>query len=299
MLLAAMGCNQSSSPSATTTDSKPDGDALKRGEEIAEKMLATYRAARSYTDHATYVQHSVYRGEGIERELPFFHMSIAFARPNRLRLSFQEAIEGSSGRKGFDIASDGAVMRCSSGELAGQIQESTAPAELTPENLLPDPLLREMFANRRLGDVFPQLAMLLNKDDQTLVFPEDESPRLFDEQTLRGRKCYRVASTSPKGRRVFWIDSETYVLHRMELPIDADRATLDAENQFSQLAVWIDFEDATFNAQIAETSFAMDVPEGSRRLASRWQSSSLRPWTAKRSAVSRLPARRCCSTSGR
>jgi cytochrome oxidase Cu insertion factor (SCO1/SenC/PrrC family)/outer membrane lipoprotein-sorting protein len=229
-------------------------------------MLNAYRQADSYSDHATYVQQSVYRGEGIERELPFFHMSLAFDRPNRLRLSFQEAVEGSSGRKGFDIASNGSIMRSTSGELEGQVQESAAPPEITTDNLLPDPLIREVFSNRALGDVFPQLAMLLNRDDKSLVFPLDESPRLLDEKTRRERPCYRVASTSPKGQRILWIDRETYMLHRMELPIDAERATLDAENQFSQLAVWIDFEDATFDAQIDDKSFEMAVPAEARRV---------------------------------
>src|SRR5829696_7862220 len=146
MLIAAIGCGKS--PSANRSDG--DSEALAQGEEIAEKMLAAYRQADSYTDHAMYVQHSVYRGEGVERELPFFHMSIAFDRPNRLRLSFEEAIEGSSGRKGFDIAANGVVMRCTAGEFAGQIQESKAPLEITPENFLPDPLVREVFNNRLL-----------------------------------------------------------------------------------------------------------------------------------------------------
>ncbi|HEX6962129.1 MAG TPA: redoxin domain-containing protein [Lacipirellula sp.] len=269
MLALAVGCSKAPTNGAPAADDGAPAsktEALAEGERITEKMLAAYREANTYTDHATYVQHSVYRGEGVERDLPFFHMSIAFARPNRLRLSFQEAVEGSAGSKGFDIASDGIIMRCSSGELAGQVQESAAPVEITTDNLLPDPLIREVFKNRQLGDVFPQLAMLLSKEGRPPVFPDDESPRLLDRKELRGRECYRVATTSPKGTRTFWIDVENYTLHRMELPIEAERDVLDAENQFSQLSVWIDFEDATFNAQVDPQSFEMDVPEGARRV---------------------------------
>jgi outer membrane lipoprotein-sorting protein len=264
LLLIATGCSKA--PTESTTTGRGDGDALAQGEQIAEKMLAAYREADRYADHATYVQHSVLRGEGVERDLPFFQMSLAFDRPNRLRLSFEEAVEGSAGRKGFEVVSNGAVMRCRAGELPDQVQESAAPTEITTENLLPDPLVREVFANRELGDVFPQLAMLLNADDTRQVFPEDESPRLLDKQSLRGRECYRVQSMSPKGKRIFWIDSENYTLHRMELPIDADRSTLDAQNQYSQLAVWIDFEDATFDAQIDDASFELTVPDDARRV---------------------------------
>jgi outer membrane lipoprotein-sorting protein/cytochrome oxidase Cu insertion factor (SCO1/SenC/PrrC family) len=262
LLLLALGCGQDPATSLPADDRAASAE----GEEIAEKMLAAYRGAKSYTDHATYVQHSVYRGEGVERELPFFHMSIAFERPNRLRLSFEEAIEGSVGRKGFDIASNGVLMRCTAGELAGQVQESAAPPEISTENFLPDPLVREVFNNRSLGDVFPQLAMLLNEDDKTLVFPEDESPRLLDKKTLRDRDCFRVASTSPKGERILWIDCETYALLRMELPIQSERSTLDAEDQYSQLAVWIDFEDATFDADVDAKAFELKVAQDARRV---------------------------------
>ena len=65
------GCSSSSAPAG-------EDPAEVRGAEIADKMLAAYRDARSYTDSATYVQSYSYRGEGVERELPFFEMSLAF-----------------------------------------------------------------------------------------------------------------------------------------------------------------------------------------------------------------------------
>lgn len=265
-LLALGGCG-----SATTDDASPSRGGASAGgaadaEQIAEKMLARYREASSYFDHAEYVQRSVLRSEGVERELPFFQMSVAFKRPNRLRLRFEEAVEGSAGRRGFDVGSDGTLMRSTAGEFAGQVQESTAPSEITVENLLPDPLIRQVFNNRSLGDVFPQLAMLLNSDDQMQVFPQDESPRLLEEQTLGERPCYRIATTSPKGRRILWIDRETYALLRMELPIEAERSVVDADNRYSQLSVRIDFKDATFDGEIDDDSFTVPVADGARRV---------------------------------
>ena len=46
---------------------------------------------------------------------------------------------------------------------------------------------------------------------------------LLGEQDLNGRNCYRVASTSPQGKRILWIDAENYLLRRMELPIEGER----------------------------------------------------------------------------
>jgi len=250
------GCSSSTTPAG-------DDPAEVRGAEIADKMLAAYRDARSYTDSATYVQSYSYRGEGVERELPFFEMSLAYQQPNFIRLRFDEALRSDEGTaRGFDIAANGTVVRASAVELPGQLLETKAPAAITVDNFLPDPLIREVFNNRSAGDVFPQLAMLLNDDEETLVFPEDEAPRLLDEKMLGDRNCYRVATTSSKGKRIFWIDANSYVLRRMELPIEGDRRQFDPENQYTNLAVWIDFKDPTFNAKIDEETFAKELAEG-------------------------------------
>ena len=255
-LALTIGCSSQNSPAG-------EDPAEVRGAEIADKMLAAYRDARSYTDHATYVQSYSYRGEGVERELPFFEMSLAYQQPNFIRLRFDEALQNDEGTaRGFDIAADGAVMRASAVELPGQLLETKAPAAITVDNFLPDPLIREVFNNRSVGDVFPQLAMLLNDDEATTVFPEDEAPRLLDEQMLGDRNCYRVATTSPKGKRIFWIDEKNYLLRRMELPIEGDRRQFDPNNQYANLAVWIDFKDPTFNAKIDEETFVKELAEG-------------------------------------
>jgi thiol-disulfide isomerase/thioredoxin len=257
-IAVSLGCRSAENPSG-------DGDAAARGAEIADRMLDVYRQARSYTDHATYVQSFSYRGDGVQRELPFFEMSLAYEQPNLLRLRFDEALETADGTtRGFDVASDGVVMRASAVELPGQLLETKAPATINAANFLPDPLIRETLNNRAIGDVFPQLAMLLSEDEGAPVFPDDENPRLLDEQTLGDRRCYRVIASSPKGKRIFWIDANNYVLRRMELPIDADRRQYDPENQYASLAVWIDFKDPTFNAKIDEATFAKEPDEGDR-----------------------------------
>src|SRR5262245_49663426 len=51
-------------------------DAPARGAEITERMLKVYRNAKAYADHGAYTEQSAYRGEGVERQLPFFQMSL-------------------------------------------------------------------------------------------------------------------------------------------------------------------------------------------------------------------------------
>jgi hypothetical protein len=257
----------SASSSLPVSEGSQTGDADttdERAAEICEKLLANYRDASSYADNASYLQFYVLRGEGVERELPFFQMSLAFERPNRLRLRFEEAVAGEAGRQAYDIACDGQTLRCASAALPGQIQQVAAPERLTVDNCFADSLVREAVLMRSIENVFPQLAMLLNDDDDQTVFPLDEDPRLMDEAELRGRRCHRVATRSEAGQRVFWIDAQTSVLMRMELPVDNQREALDPENQYLRLKVWIDFLDATRDAQIAPASFEMPVGEGVR-----------------------------------
>ncbi|WP_428308710.1 redoxin domain-containing protein [Lacipirellula sp.] len=254
---ATTGCNNSSDPAV----SEESAAAEARGVEIAEKMLAAYRKASSYTDHATYVQSYAYRGEGVERELPFFEMSLAFRRPNFMRLRFDEAIPGEGPARGFDIASSRSVTRASAAELPRQILETKTPSKLNTENFLPDPMIREVFNNRSISDVFPQLAMLLNVDDETLVFPNDEAPRYLDDKPLDGNLCHRIVSTSANGKRTFWIDAKTYALRRMELPLGDARRDFDPDNQYSNLSVWIDFKDPTFDPDIERSTFLKEPAE--------------------------------------
>jgi hypothetical protein len=264
-LMLAAGCGPASPASAKK--SVDDVASRARAVEITERMLKKYRQAMFYADNASYVEQSVLRGEGVEHELPFFHMSLAYQRPNRLRLTFEEAIAGSAIRKGYDIACDGERIRTSSKEIPDQIQEAEAPAVLTAENLVTDPTVREAMLERSLSDVFPQLAMALNVDEKVPVFPRDSHPRLLDDETLRGRECYRVASTNPEGTRVLWIDKQDHSLLRMELPVAAHRQAIDPDNNFLNLRVWIDFENVAFDVAVDAKSFAMDVPAEAVRVS--------------------------------
>jgi outer membrane lipoprotein-sorting protein len=264
-LVLAVGCGPASPASAKK--SVDDAASRARAVEITERMLKKYRQAEFYADHAAYVEQSVLRGEGVEHELPFFHMSLAYQRPNRLRLTFEEAIAGSVIRKGYDIACDGEWIRTSSKEIPDQIQEAEAPESLSADNFVTDPMVREALLERALADVFPQLAMLLNTDEKVPVFPHDSHARLLDDETLRGRECYRVASTNPEGTRVLWVDKQDYSLLRMELPVSAHRQAIDPDHNFLNLRVWIDFEDVAFDVAVDAKSFAMDVPAEAVRVS--------------------------------
>jgi hypothetical protein len=266
LAILAAGCNKpSSQPTPPSTAEPLRSQALA----VTSRMLKAYREAKSYADRATYVEQSVLRGDGVARELPYYQMSLAFKRPNQIRLTITESVADSSGaRRGFDVACDGELLRAAMPEIPDQMVEKPAPAELTPDNVVADPLIREHLVQRDLGDILPQLAMLLNKsdDDESAVFPRDSNPRLLESQRLGDADCYRVATSHPEGTRVLWIDAKTFVLRRMELPVDAHRARIDPDGNYLRLSIRIDFDDATFDASMAPETFTMPVKSGARRV---------------------------------
>lgn len=229
-------------------------------EEVAQRMLEKYRTATTYADSASYVQHYVVRGEGVERERPFFELAVAFERPNRLRLTQKESITGADGGQAYDIACDGESLRAAVAALPEQVLVKPAPERITADKIVPDPLLRDTPLGQSLGNVFPQLAMLLNTDDE-LVFPEDDPPGFLPSEDLNGRPCYRLVSNSPAGRRVLWIDQQDATLRRMELPIESQQAELNPDNAFMKHSISIDFNDPTFDAAIDDAAFALEIPD--------------------------------------
>ncbi len=264
------GCNDPPSGAGDRAhEHAAPAESRERAIAVTARMLEQYRKANSYTDHATYIEESVLRGEGVAHELPYYEISLALERPNRLRLEFSEAVESAAGqRHGFTIACDGELLRAITPELPDQMVENPAPKKLNADNVLADPLIREKLLGRALGDVFPQLAMLLNDSDadEAAVFPQDFNPRMLANEKIGDLECLRVATSHPEGTRVLWLDAETYALRRMELPIEAHRQRIDPDNNFLRLSVRIDFADATFDAQIQPSSFALEPQAGVRRV---------------------------------
>ncbi len=260
--LLLLGCS-----GASPTPSKPQNAAGGiTAAELLEKMHAAYREVQSYADNASYVQHTVLRSEGVDRETPFFQMTLAFERPNKLRFKFQEAVASPSESNNYDVASNGTRVRSTASSVPQQVHEAEAPPALTLANWIPEPALRAAILGVSLENLHPPLRMLLADQAEGPIFQQDHDPKLLKEQKLGEASCYRVSMTGPAGQRVLWIDSEDYTLRRMELPIDAQRSMLNPNDMYSQIAIYVDFQEITRDAEIDASSFELEVPEGGRRV---------------------------------
>jgi len=258
LLTGCSGKAPSPSPAAIESDIA--------AKEVLDKMRAVYRQAKSYTDNSTIVEYSVARVRGVETELPYHQLSVAFERPNKICVTYADAVEGFERKTEYKVAANGTVIRSSANEVPLQIHEAIAPRTLTAKNFIPEPLLRAELLQVSLENIFPQIAMLLSEDAQQPIFPNDHQRRLLTDAELGGKPYHRVQMASPAGKRVLWIDQKSYFLRRMELPIDERRQSIDPNKELSSLSICLDFEDVTFDAGIHENSFELEIPTGGRRV---------------------------------
>jgi len=258
-----IGCSGSTSQPSPASSTTPEGITAA---ELLEKMRATYFEAKTYTDNASYVRSAVLRSEGVARETAFFQMSVAFERPNKLRFRFHEAGRNASHGDDYDLASDGMKVRSSASSVPRQVHEAIAPITLTPENFIPEPEMRDAILGVSLENLYPPLLMLLTSQEDRSIFPEDSDPKLLEEQELDGTTCYRISMSSPAGKRVLWIEKSNFLLRRMELPIQSQLKQLNPGDVFSQISIYVDFEDSTLDAEIDTATFEMEVAEGVRRV---------------------------------
>jgi thiol-disulfide isomerase/thioredoxin len=263
LALCSPGCDQggsATSPGSTTATSGQTAS------EVLAQMVSAYRETDRYSDRANYILQRVKRTEGVKRENLLFELSLASARPNKIRFHYQRMYPSSQKKVKFDLASDGELVRTLAGQLPGQIHEAVAPELLTAENFIPDPFMRDMVLQVPVENIYPQLSLLLATGDDASLFANDGKPRLLEPEQLHGRQCHRVSFESTNGTRVLWIDVETHALRRMKLPTEGQLATLDPQDKYSHYAVWIDYLEPTLDAKADAVEFALTVPEGARRV---------------------------------
>ena len=163
-LVALGGCGD---PHLGSSDQTAEIQA--EGQELLSKMREAYRSVQTYTDNSVIVGYGVLRSTGSEVRTPYTHMSLAWEKPTRIRLSYENSFESSEGHVKYDVASNGEVVRSSAREVPDQIHEAIAPRQFTVENLVPDAALRREFFSFGLENRYPQLRFLLSEDDQEPV----------------------------------------------------------------------------------------------------------------------------------
>jgi thiol-disulfide isomerase/thioredoxin len=231
--------------SKTATSSKAEGDPAK----LLADMAAGYKQAKSYQD-AGELRLAVVTAEGERQASPVYPFSVAFQRPNKIRIHSLQA----------SLVADGEYLRASAESLEGQVLQVDCPAELTVRALESDKLLLESMRGL-INLAMPQLPLLL--DERAIErIAGDGVPTLLESEEFGGETCHRVAIEGPSGTSVFWISPKSRLLVKFEYPSEAFKK----EHELSAAAITAEFRGAEVNKPIAADAFKFDVPEGAKLL---------------------------------
>ena len=79
-------------------------------------------------------------------------------------------------------------------------------------------------------------------------------------QELAGFVCHRIKiDQGQEGLRILWIDEQTLLLRRMELPTEGMRKIMDSRGQLHSLKLWVDFHDAAVDRVPTEQTFELAI----------------------------------------
>ena len=231
-------------PTDTSADSK-------KAEQILRDMETAYRKADSYADNGVVRRKFTRNGESMEQ---LFDFSIDFVRPNRLRLDCY----------GVRVVSDAKDFYASVPQVPNQVMKIAAPKQFTPEELLnSDPQLGNTLVQGPAGPP-AQLPLLLSDDTIGKLMKEAKGPpTLLPQEKIDDQTYNRVAFEMPTGALVLWIDPQTSVLRRLEMPVGQVSPALD-QPQEKTTALIVDCAHAQLNPKVDDLAFTFQIPEGAK-----------------------------------
>jgi len=194
---------------------------------VVDAMLKVYREADSYRDNAS-IEWDLERRQGRGRH-ERYQYSLEFARPNRMRLSYEP-----SGLPPIDVISDGSEVHAAPRYFFNQVVRFTAPdaieapafyktAELA--GVFKPTVVCSLVSGSRERFASLPLDLLTGTEPLKQLRAADKTPRLDDPQTIGDERCDRVRYTVGRDDITLWIGQKTHLLHRVQIApthIDAD-----------------------------------------------------------------------------
>lgn len=262
LLLAwCSGCG--GAPDAEDPADKPEPRQLgMTASEIMEKMVATYQQADSYIDNAEYGSHFVLADDGVQRQGLPMTVSVLFERPNRFRITrVEQQLQADGSAERVLVVSDGDTLEAIIDSLAPQRLSVEAPEVANLKNIAPDPILRSALFPVVVQDIFPQLALLMaDKEHPAWALQARSGLSLLPAKDIESsggisRPCFRVQVSTTLGPQVCWIDQETFLMLRIELP-SQELAERNYPNQkFTEYSMRFDFYDVALGVQVRKGDF--------------------------------------------
>ncbi len=245
MVACTAGCTRSGSVPAQPVESLSAMDVLRR-------MQQAYRDAKSYADNGRLIHRIRQGNERVDDQVDF---SVAFVRPNKLRLHIYQAT----------VVCDGQQLWATIGDLPDQVLKAEAPEALDLADLYERPVLGDVLRGGIVGPSL-QLGLLLDEDVLPQILEGAEPPRLLSPESVGGANCYRVLLKRPDGDLTFWIDQQTFVVRKVIFPTREYRKALEegGRPKVERLHLAVEFEGARLNAGLDDTAFTYQPPKSAR-----------------------------------
>lgn len=248
------GCGESPEV-ATPTAEPPEVDRpLLSAREVLRQMVDAYQDRSAYSDQGVFRLAYLREGNRMVDEAPF---AVRFAGPNKLSIEAYQAT----------VACDGQLLRAQlrdapTNDLDGQVLVQRAAKQWSLDLLFQDDVLRQSIAEG-LGRHPLPLELLLESKPLQEISNSAETITLLDPQTLRQRRCHRVAvrfTEQESGQYVFWIDQESKILHRLEYPVEPFVRQV-ADPAMTEVEIVADFHEATFQPT-SDSDFQFEMRPG-------------------------------------
>jgi len=253
-------------PSATSggagkVTTKKEGDAGSRptANQILERLLKTYRTAKSYSDNGVVSLRFEQDGQQFGEQSP---CNVKFVRPNKLAMHPFQATIVCDGKQLKAVIDDPTT-----GNVDGQVLERPAPKEIKLSDLASDALLYDILSSK-LRRQPVQLELLFESSGLASAFDQDIACRLLEDKMFDGHDCYRVEVPSPGGAFIFWVDQEQGLLRRLEYPAAALLPEVARDPTVSDLTLSADLHDAQIGEPISDGEFKLDVPKDAKLVRS-------------------------------
>ncbi len=249
-LVCFSGCG--SSPSEPPEDAPevddPAAAKLDDPRAVFDAMAAAYKKASSYNDRGT-VRLLAKQADGEIDETAKF--SVAMVRPNKLRMEVYQTM----------LVSDGRELHAAIENLPGQVLAQPAPQAITLDSIGSDRLLASTILQGFAGAP-PQLMLLLEEKAVDALLYGAQETTLDEPAKIDGRSHYRIVVKRTDGTAVFYVDQKSYVLRRIEFPVEELRQAIAREGAVESISLVADFEAAQLGGEVDPRAFQFAVPTG-------------------------------------
>jgi len=215
---------------------------------ILDQMVTSYRRALAYSDRATiHIIGTVSPSAASpsDAEPVSWNCTVAFQRPNRLRLEIYEGL----------FVADGVESTAQILSLPGQILRFPSPEQWTLETLFGDVHIDDAMQLGLPPSVLrfpPQLILLFANNPLNTFIPRGASVQWLEQQPIGQTMCDVIQVSHIDGSRILWVSQENNALRRM----DYQPVGLPVPEGFDRIeAIRIEMTDAQFDGIVTADLF--------------------------------------------